>query len=47
VVHETGYVIAARSQLRGEEDMMRYVGVDIGKWKCRAALMDPEGSIIE
>jgi len=27
--------------------MMRYVGIDIGKWKCRAALMDPEGSIIE
>ena len=26
---------------------MRYVGVEIGKWKCRAALMDPEGSIIE
>ena len=26
---------------------MKYVGVDIGKWKCRAALMDPEGSIIE
>jgi transposase len=26
---------------------MRYVGVDIGKWKCRAAVMDPEGSIIE
>ena len=26
---------------------MRYVGVDIGKWKCRAAVMDPEGGIIE
>jgi len=26
---------------------MKYVGVDIGKWKCRAALMDPDGSIIE
>ena len=26
---------------------MKYVGVDIGKWKCRAALMDPEGTIIE
>jgi predicted NBD/HSP70 family sugar kinase len=26
---------------------MRYVGVDIGKWKCRAAVMDPEGSIVE
>jgi len=26
---------------------MRYVGIDIGKWKCQAAVMDPEGSIIE
>ena len=26
---------------------MRYVGIDIGKWKCRAAMMDPEGKIIE
>ena len=26
---------------------VRYVGIDIGKWKCRAAVMDPEGSIIE
>jgi len=26
---------------------MRYVGIDIGKWKCRAAVMDPEGTIIE
>jgi len=26
---------------------MRYIGVDIGKWKCRAAVMDPEGTITE
>jgi len=26
---------------------MRYVGVDICKWKCRAAVMDGDGSIIE
>jgi len=26
---------------------MRYVGIDIGKWKCQAAVMDPEGTIIE
>jgi transposase len=26
---------------------MRYVGVDIGKWKCQAAVMNPEGSIVE
>ena len=26
---------------------MRYVGIDIGKWKCRAAMMDPEGTIIQ
>ena len=26
---------------------MRYVGVDIGKWKCRAAVMNPEGVLID
>jgi transposase len=26
---------------------MKIVGVDIGKWKCRAAIMNPEGSIID
>jgi len=26
---------------------MTYVGVDIGKRKCRAAVMDPEVSIVE
>jgi transposase len=31
----------------GEEKKMRYVGVDIGKWKCRAAVMNPEGIIVE
>jgi len=25
---------------------MRYVGVDIGKWRCRAAIMDSEGGIV-
>jgi len=30
-----------------EENKMRYVGIDIGKWRCRAAVMDPEGTIIE
>ena len=31
----------------GEETRMRYVGVDIGKWKCQAAFMDQEGTILE
>lgn len=31
----------------GEAKKMKYVGVYIGKWKCWAAVMDPEGSIIE
>jgi len=26
---------------------MKYVGVDIGKWKCRAAVTDPDGTIME
>ena len=26
---------------------MRFVGVDIGKTKCRAAIMDPGGAILE
>ena len=26
---------------------MRYVGVDIGKWKCRAALMNPDGVVVD
>jgi hypothetical protein len=30
-----------------EAKKMRYVGVDIGKWRCRAALMDPEGTVID
>ena len=30
-----------------EAKKMKYVGVDIGKWKCRAAIMNPEGSIID
>jgi len=30
-----------------EMNEMRYVGVDIGKWKCRAAIMNPEGGIID
>ena len=31
----------------GEETRMRYVGVDIGKWKCQAAFMNPMGTITE
>jgi transposase len=31
----------------GEEKKMKYVGVDIGKWKCRAAVMNPDGSIYD
>jgi transposase len=30
-----------------EAKKMRYVGVDIGKWRCRAAVMDPEGTVID
>ena len=26
---------------------MRYIGIDVGKWKCRVAVMDPAGTIIE
>jgi transposase len=26
---------------------VRYVGLDIGKWKCRAAIMNPEGLILD
>lgn len=26
---------------------MKYIGVDIGKWKCRAAVMNPEGVLID
>jgi hypothetical protein len=26
---------------------MYYVEVDVGKWKCRAAIMDQEGIIVE
>ena len=26
---------------------MRFVGIDIGKWKCRAAIMDQGGSILD
>ena len=28
-----------------EKEMMRYVGIDVGKAKCRAALMNPNGTI--
>jgi len=30
-----------------EVNEVRYVGVDIGKWKCRAAMMNPDGAIVE
>jgi activator of 2-hydroxyglutaryl-CoA dehydratase len=30
-----------------EAKKMKYVGVDIGKWKCRAAVMNPEGVLID
>ena len=26
---------------------MKYVGVDIGKWKCRTAMMNQEGTLID
>jgi transposase len=26
---------------------VRFVGIDVGKWKCRAAIMDPGGLILE
>jgi len=26
---------------------MRYVGIDVGKQRCRAAIMDPEGAVID
>lgn len=30
-----------------ERKKMKYVGLDIGEWRCRAAFMSPEGNIIE
>jgi len=30
-----------------EAKKMKYVGVDISKWRCRAAVMDPEGTVID
>jgi len=30
-----------------EVEEVRYVGIDIGKWKCGAAIMDPEGVIVD
>jgi len=30
-----------------EANEVRYVGVDIGKWRCRAAVMNPEGVLID
>jgi len=30
-----------------EEKKMRYIGIDIGRWKCRAAVMNPEGVLID
>jgi transposase len=30
-----------------EAKKMKYVGVDIGKWRCRAAVMNPEGVLID
>ena len=26
---------------------VRYVGIDIGKWKCRAAIMNPDGVVVD
>jgi activator of 2-hydroxyglutaryl-CoA dehydratase len=26
---------------------MRYVGVDVGKWRCRAAIMNPDGVVVD
>ncbi len=31
----------------GGELEVRYVGLDIGKWKCRAAIMNQEGIILD
>jgi transposase len=28
-------------------EMVRFVGLDIGKWKCRAAIMNQEGTILQ
>ena len=30
-----------------EAKKMKYIGIDIGKWKCRAAVMNPEGVLID
>ena len=30
-----------------EANEIKYVGVDIGNRKCRAAVMDPEGTIVK
>jgi activator of 2-hydroxyglutaryl-CoA dehydratase len=38
-------VIAARSQREAKK--MKYVGIEVGKWKCRAAIMNSEGALID
>jgi hypothetical protein len=30
-----------------EANEVRYVEVDIGKWKCRAAIMNPDGAVVD
>jgi transposase len=30
-----------------KKEMVRFVGLDIGKWKCRAAIMNQEGVILD
>ena len=31
----------------GEKEVVRFVGLDIGKRKCRAAIMNQEGQILD
>jgi activator of 2-hydroxyglutaryl-CoA dehydratase len=33
--------------LGGEREVVRFVGLDIGKRKCRAAIMNQEGTILD
>jgi len=37
--------VQPESQQEKQKEMIRYVGVDVGKAKCRAALMDQKGKI--
>jgi len=36
--------VQPESQQEKQKEMIRYVGVDVGKTRCRAAIMDEKGT---